>query len=460
MTLRTSPPFRADHVGSLLRPRPLLEARESFAAGEITDEQLKETEDAAIADVVTAAGAMRVSRPRRTASSVVRSWHMGLHLPDPAASVGTEEQASRSTSTDAEGAISTSHLGRSGHRRHRCRSRSRSSVTPSTTVPSRWRPRGIDPEADDPVAEHGPLPRRDGRDRPEGLPRRGPSSGTTWSGAYAHQVPADRRTRVAATCSSTTPASPTLNDPDPAGQRRGAGTPTPSTSTRAPTSRQINAAGIKGPARAGLRVTTHMLPRQLPGRRGRPRVATTSSPRPLFSELGCRTASSWSTTTSAPAASNRSASCRRASQVVLGLLVTTKSPRLEEQGRPSKRRIDEASKYVDLRPALPVPPVRLLLHRRGQRPDRGRGDRQAAPRRRDRRRGLGIDRRPGSGTNLASARTGVWVVAAVVVALRLPFLDLPAWPDEAGFLQVGGGWHLGSGGPTSTASTGSIDRRS
>ena len=30
MTLRTTPPFRADHVGSFLRPGYLLEAREQF----------------------------------------------------------------------------------------------------------------------------------------------------------------------------------------------------------------------------------------------------------------------------------------------------------------------------------------------------------------------------------------------------------------------------------------------
>ena len=32
---RTKPPFRADHVGSLLRPPELLKARDDFAAGTI-----------------------------------------------------------------------------------------------------------------------------------------------------------------------------------------------------------------------------------------------------------------------------------------------------------------------------------------------------------------------------------------------------------------------------------------
>ena len=39
--MRTSPPFRADHVGSLLRPQRLLAAREDLAAGRIDAAQLR-----------------------------------------------------------------------------------------------------------------------------------------------------------------------------------------------------------------------------------------------------------------------------------------------------------------------------------------------------------------------------------------------------------------------------------
>ena len=46
------PPFRADHVGSLLRPDSLLEAREQWKADQIGDAELHALEDAAIADVV------------------------------------------------------------------------------------------------------------------------------------------------------------------------------------------------------------------------------------------------------------------------------------------------------------------------------------------------------------------------------------------------------------------------
>ena len=52
MSPRTSPPFRADHVGSLLRPPELLAARADFAAGRIPAEQLRAVEDTAIAAAV------------------------------------------------------------------------------------------------------------------------------------------------------------------------------------------------------------------------------------------------------------------------------------------------------------------------------------------------------------------------------------------------------------------------
>ncbi|MEY2729519.1 MAG: hypothetical protein RL584_645 [Pseudomonadota bacterium] len=53
MSLRTAPPFRADHVGSFLRPAYLLEAREAFFQRKaITAEQLRAVEDRAIAEIV------------------------------------------------------------------------------------------------------------------------------------------------------------------------------------------------------------------------------------------------------------------------------------------------------------------------------------------------------------------------------------------------------------------------
>jgi 5-methyltetrahydropteroyltriglutamate--homocysteine methyltransferase len=52
MTTRTRPPFRADHVGSFLRPKRLLDARERKARGEITPAELRAVEDDAIAEIV------------------------------------------------------------------------------------------------------------------------------------------------------------------------------------------------------------------------------------------------------------------------------------------------------------------------------------------------------------------------------------------------------------------------
>lgn len=44
--------YRADHIGSFLRPQFLLEARDQFAKGKINAEQLREVEDKAIAEIV------------------------------------------------------------------------------------------------------------------------------------------------------------------------------------------------------------------------------------------------------------------------------------------------------------------------------------------------------------------------------------------------------------------------
>jgi 5-methyltetrahydropteroyltriglutamate--homocysteine methyltransferase len=75
MSARTEPPFRADHVGSLLRPPALLEARARRAAGDISAAELREVEDAAIRDVVRMQESVGLQSAtdgefRRT------SWHM------------------------------------------------------------------------------------------------------------------------------------------------------------------------------------------------------------------------------------------------------------------------------------------------------------------------------------------------------------------------------------------------
>jgi 5-methyltetrahydropteroyltriglutamate--homocysteine methyltransferase len=88
MTLRDLPPFRADHVGSLLRPENLLRARERRAAGEIGADELRAVEDDAIRDVVR----MQHDVGLRSATDGEfrrTSWHMdfiyrigGIHSTD------------------------------------------------------------------------------------------------------------------------------------------------------------------------------------------------------------------------------------------------------------------------------------------------------------------------------------------------------------------------------------------
>ncbi|HEY6296358.1 MAG TPA: 5-methyltetrahydropteroyltriglutamate--homocysteine S-methyltransferase, partial [Streptosporangiaceae bacterium] len=75
MSPRTTPPFRADHVGSLLRPANLLAARDDFAAGVIGAAQLRAAEDEAIRKVV----AMQADAGLQTATDGEfrrASWHM------------------------------------------------------------------------------------------------------------------------------------------------------------------------------------------------------------------------------------------------------------------------------------------------------------------------------------------------------------------------------------------------
>jgi 5-methyltetrahydropteroyltriglutamate--homocysteine methyltransferase len=75
MSRRTTPPFRADHVGSLLRPQKLRDARAAHKAGTIDDAALHTVEDEAILDVIELqreAGLQSATdgELRRT------SWHM------------------------------------------------------------------------------------------------------------------------------------------------------------------------------------------------------------------------------------------------------------------------------------------------------------------------------------------------------------------------------------------------
>src|SRR6202795_5250740 len=113
---RTKPPFRADHVGSLLRPAALKEARERRAKGEIAADELKTVEDREIKDVIKkqeAAGLQSI-----TDGEFRRSW---WHLDFLWGLGGVERYAMdqgiafAGVTTRAEGARVTSKLDFRGH---------------------------------------------------------------------------------------------------------------------------------------------------------------------------------------------------------------------------------------------------------------------------------------------------------------------------------------------------------
>jgi 5-methyltetrahydropteroyltriglutamate--homocysteine methyltransferase len=69
------PPFRADHVGSLLRPPELLAARERHAAGGLSADELRRLEDDAIREVVASQEAVGL-RSATDGEFRRASWHM------------------------------------------------------------------------------------------------------------------------------------------------------------------------------------------------------------------------------------------------------------------------------------------------------------------------------------------------------------------------------------------------
>ena len=153
MSLRTTPPFRADHVGSLLRPPELRAARDDFAAGKIDAEALRAVEDAAIADAVKLQE--DVGLQAATDGEFRRaSWHMDFIYQ--LGGIKEDEEHMHVQFHNAKGDIEFSPA----------MARVYEKVTlPKTIFGDHFsylevagHERGA--EADDPVAEHGPLPQR------------------------------------------------------------------------------------------------------------------------------------------------------------------------------------------------------------------------------------------------------------------------------------------------------------
>jgi 5-methyltetrahydropteroyltriglutamate--homocysteine methyltransferase len=136
---RTAPPFRADHVGSLLRPAALKEAREKRAKGEINAAALREIEDREIEKVIRKQEAIGLRLA--TDGEFRRSWwhfdfFKGLDGVTPyAADSGIQF---RGVQTKAEGIKITGKVGFSGHAMvdHFKFLKAHARVTPKMTIPA------------------------------------------------------------------------------------------------------------------------------------------------------------------------------------------------------------------------------------------------------------------------------------------------------------------------------------
>ena len=227
----------------LCRPRPAAPARRSapttsaaccarralhgrasdFAAGQITAAQLREVEDEAISKAVRMQE--EVGLQSATDGEFRRAtWHMDFIY-----QLGGDQPGAR----PAHGQVHQPVGQTSYRRRPRCASTARCDLDAhdlrrglraSCAITTHGRA-----QADDPVAQHGPLPRRPRRDRPGRLPR--PRRVLGRPGRRLRRGGARGWTSWAApTCSSTTPAWPTSTTP-PSGPRSPRAATTPSTCT-------------------------------------------------------------------------------------------------------------------------------------------------------------------------------------------------------------------------------------
>ena len=155
---RTTPPFRADHVGSLLRPPELLSAREDHAAGRIDDDELRAIEDNAIRDAVTL---QKDAGLRSATDGEFRraTWHMDFIYQ--LGGIGTAEGGTKVQFRNEQGTVEWTpaalrvtekiHLGHT--------------IFADAFEFLKSRGERGHSRLDDPVPEHGPLPRGPGGGR-------------------------------------------------------------------------------------------------------------------------------------------------------------------------------------------------------------------------------------------------------------------------------------------------------
>ena len=157
-TARTIPPFRADHVGSLLRPKELQEARAKWKAGTLPHDALREIEDRCIAAAI--AKQEEIGLRAATDGEYRRAyWHYdfvagldGVEIYEPDAEDPVQRRCSARTQAAGE---RQDQLVEADHDR-------------PLPVPRRPRADG-GAEADHPVPLGGAFPRRTRGDRPDHL---------------------------------------------------------------------------------------------------------------------------------------------------------------------------------------------------------------------------------------------------------------------------------------------------
>jgi 5-methyltetrahydropteroyltriglutamate--homocysteine methyltransferase len=136
---RTSPPFRADHVGSLLRPAALKDARAQRQKGEITADALKAIEDREIADVIRKQE--DIGLQCATDGEFRRSWwHFDFFRSLDGVTSFTADHGIKfaGVETKAEGIRVTGRIGFSGHPMidHFRYLKDHARVTPKMTIPA------------------------------------------------------------------------------------------------------------------------------------------------------------------------------------------------------------------------------------------------------------------------------------------------------------------------------------
>ena len=352
MAPRARPPFRADHVGSLLRPPRLLQRarRPRRRAGSTPTScgRSRTTRSATSCAMQRDAGLQRATDGEFRRAS----WHMDFIYQLGGVSQVEDERSRALPQRGGRVDFSPPALRVDG----RVRSSTRSSATRSRSCASTVTRR--DAEADDPVAEHGALPRRAGRDRRGRVPR------DRRVLDRPHRGLREEVRRLAALGCTYLQLDDTslayLNDPSSA-RRAPSTAATPSTSTRGTSATSTPRSPA---ARTGMRVTTHMC-------RGNFRSSWAAEggydfvAEALFTSSRS-TASSSSTTTPARAASSRCASCRTASS---SCSAWSRPSAASSRARTSSSAGSTRRRATSPRPALPLAAVRLLLDRRGQRAD-------------------------------------------------------------------------------------------